>query len=66
MKPRRRKIIGICLLLAFIAVYSLATLALSTAVLPQASPGIELLFYAAAGLLWTIPAAMILSWMAKT
>ena len=56
---------GTCLLLVFIAVYSIFTLALSTAVLPNASPGIELLFYALAGLVWTFPAGMILKWMAR-
>jgi len=65
MSPKVRKISGTCLLLIFIAIYSLLTLALATAVLPSASPGIELLFYAAAGLLWTLPAAMIISWMVK-
>ena len=65
MSPRLRKIIGTCLLLIFLAVYSLATIVLSTAILPQATPGKELLFYAFAGLLWAFPAGMIISWMAR-
>jgi len=65
MSSKARKITGTCLLLVFIAIYSLLALALATAVLPDASPGIELLYYAMAGLLWTLPAAMIISWMAK-
>jgi len=66
MSSPTRKILGTCLLLAFIAIYALVTLALATAILPSASPGIELAFYALAGLVWTLPAAMIISWMAKT
>jgi len=65
MSPRLRKVTGTVSLLIFIAIYALATIALSTAILPKASPGTELLFYALAGLLWALPAGMIISWMAK-
>ena len=65
MSSKTRKMTGTCLLLAFIVVYSLLTLVLATVILPNASPGVELAFYALAGLVWTLPAGMIISWMAK-
>ena len=65
MSSKTRKFLGTCLLLTFLAIYTMLTLALGVAILPSASPGIELMFYAMAGMVWCLPAGMIISWMAK-
>lgn len=67
MTPRQRKLTGTILLLAFIAVYAL--LAMGVAIILQvnnASKLAELAYYAVAGLLWVIPAGIIIKWMQKS
>lgn len=66
MTPRIRKLAGAVLLLIVIAVYSL--LAMLAAVILQvneANNWVELLYYVVAGLLWVLPAGLIISWMQK-
>ena len=67
MTPRIRKLVGAILLLIMIAVYSL--LAMMAAVILQvneANKSVELLYYGVAGLLWVLPAALIIKWMQKS
>ena len=67
MPPRSRKLIGAIVLLIFLTVYVL--LAMLTAVVLQVR-GVggagELAYYILAGLLWVIPAGIIVQWMQKT
>lgn len=66
MTPRIRKLTGAILLLILIAVYSLA--AMLTAVVLQINEvnnTVELLYYVSAGLLWVLPAGLIIKWMQK-
>ena len=67
MPPRSRKLIGAIFLLIFLTVYVL--LAMLTAVVLQVR-GVggagELAYYILAGLLWVIPAGIIVQWMQKT
>jgi hypothetical protein len=67
MHPRTRKLIGAVALLVLITVYAL--LAMATAIVLQTRDigrvG-ELAFYIVAGLLWVLPAGVIVWWMQKS
>ena len=67
MHQRTRKLIGAIVLLVFLTLYAL--LATGTAIVLQAREtgklG-ELAYYVGAGLLWVIPAGVIVWWMQKS
>jgi Protein of unknown function (DUF2842) len=66
MTQRQRKFAGTIILLVMIAVY--CALALGVAIVLQmqnVSKLGELIFYAVAGLLWVVPAGVIVKWMQK-
>jgi hypothetical protein len=66
MTPRIRKLAGTLLLLVVIAVYSLlAMLAAVILQINEANKSVELLYYVTAGLLWVLPAGLIIKWMQK-
>lgn len=67
MSASMRKLIGTIALLVMLTIY--AFIAVTVAVVLEvntSSKWIELVYYAGAGLLWVIPAAGIVQWMAKT
>ena len=66
MTQRQRKFLGTIALLLLIAVY--AAIAVGVAIVLQvqnASKFTELLYYVVAGLLWVLPAGLLISWMQK-
>lgn len=66
MTQRQRKFLGTIALFLLIAVY--AALAVGVAIVLQvqnASKIAELLYYVIAGLLWVLPAGLLISWMQK-
>jgi peptidoglycan/LPS O-acetylase OafA/YrhL len=66
MTQRKRKLIGTIALFALIAVYAL--LAVAVAIVLQVHDTnklVELLCYVVAGLLWVLPAGLLISWMQK-
>lgn len=65
MAPRAKKLVGTVILVVFISVYALTAMVIGAARLPGASALVQLAYYAIAGLLWVIPAAALISWMAK-
>lgn len=67
MTPRIRKLSGAILLLVLIAVYSLAAM-LAAVILQvnEANKMVELMYYVVAGLLWVLPAGLIIKWMQKS
>jgi Protein of unknown function (DUF2842) len=65
MPIRVRKIVGTLALLAMIAVYSLLVMGLVATAFPQLGTGMQLVFYAIAGLAWVPPAGKIINWMHK-
>ena len=66
MKMRTRKLIGTVLLLVMIAVYSLIAMVVAVALeVNTTSKYIELAFYVVAGLLWVLPAALLIKWMSR-
>lgn len=63
MTLRTRKLFGTMALLATLVAYSLVATSVAITVLPQANKWAELAFYAVAGLLWVVPAGLIIRWM---
>ena len=66
MTQRQRKFLGTIALLLLIAIY--AVIAVGVAIVLQvqnASKFTELIYYAVAGLLWVLPAGLLISWMQK-
>jgi len=66
MTQRQRKFLGTIALLVLIAVY--AAIAVGVAIVLQvqnASKLAELIYYVVAGLLWVLPAGLLISWMQK-
>ena len=67
MTTRKRKLIGTILLLLMITLYSLLALAAAIVLqVRQANHAIEVAYYVIAGLLWVLPAGVIIKWMSKS
>ena len=67
MTPRLRKLVGAILLLILIAAYSLlAMLAAVVLQVNEANKSVELLYYVVAGLLWVLPAGLVIKWMQRS
>lgn len=65
MTIRTRKLIGTIALLAFLALYALVALAVAIVLQVNDSKWVELGFYIVAGLLWVIPAGVLIRWMVR-
>lgn len=63
MPPRLRKFIGMIALVALITVYALVTTAIAVAQLADKGPLVHLAFYFVTGLLWVLPAMVLVKWM---
>ena len=65
MPQRIRKLVGTVLLVAFVAFYALTAMTVAAAKLPGTSGWVQLAFFVVAGLLWVLPAGVLIAWMAK-
>jgi hypothetical protein len=65
MTPRTRKLVGTIILLVFLTVYALLAMAAAIILQVNASKFVELTYYVVAGLLWVLPAGLIVTWMQK-
>ena len=65
MPARLRKLIGAIVLLVFIPAYALYAMAAAATVLPGTSGWTQLGYYIVAGLLWVLPAGVVVTWMMK-
>ncbi len=63
MSMRWKKFIGVFALIGIIAVYALLVMRLAVAILPEAGPVLEFLFYAVAGVAWVVPVRYLILWM---
>ncbi len=63
MSMRWKKLLGVFLLIGLIAIYALLVMRVAVAVLPEAGPILEFVFYAVAGLAWVIPVRYLIVWM---
>lgn len=66
MSIRTKKLIGAVLMLLFIAFYAFAAMLVAAALqMRNAGTWVELVYYAAAGLLWTLPIGWLIRWMQR-
>ena len=64
MPPRLRKLIGTVLIIILVLFYALIATTVAAATLGASPWYIHLLYFAATGLLWILPAMLIIKWMA--
>ena len=65
MPLRLKKLIGTILLIALVIVYALFAMTVAVTRLAEASGLVHLAFFVVSGLLWVLPAMLVISWMAK-
>lgn len=63
MPMRVKKLIGTVVLIVLVIVYALIATLFAVANLGQSSPVVHLLFFAISGLLWIVPAMVVIKWM---
>jgi uncharacterized protein DUF2842 len=65
MATRTRKLIGTVVLLVFLAIYALLAVAIGAGRITLVSHWAQLAYFVAAGLLWVIPAGLLIRWMQR-
>lgn len=65
MTQRNRKLAGAILLVLFLTVYALLAMVAAVVLQVNASKLVELAYYVIAGLLWVLPAGLIVRWMER-
>ncbi|MBU2532344.1 MAG: DUF2842 domain-containing protein [Alphaproteobacteria bacterium] len=65
MTARQRKFVGVLALLALIAVYAMLAVSLGDMLLPEGLFWLHLIYYAVTGLLWAVPAGLLIRWMQR-
>lgn len=63
MPVRLKKLIGTILLIALVIVYALLATMIAVAQFSESGPLVHLLFFFLSGLLWVLPAMVIIKWM---
>jgi uncharacterized protein DUF2842 len=65
MQARTRKLVGTVLLLIFLAIYVAAAVTIGATHIVAAPAWVEFAYFLAAGLLWVIPAGLLIRWMQR-
>ena len=65
MPPRLRMFVGTVALVAFVSLYALAAMTIAGAKLPGTSWPVQFTYFAVVGLIWIIPAGVLIKWMSK-
>lgn len=65
MPPRLRKLIGTVLIIILVLVYALVATTVASATLGESPWWVHLLYFLFTGLLWILPAMLIIKWMEK-
>lgn len=65
MPIRLRKFLGTIVLMVFIPVYCLFAALVGNLVLADASGLVQALYYVVAGLVWVLPAGVVVTWMVR-
>jgi hypothetical protein len=60
-----RKLIGAAILVIFVPAYALVAMTIGAARLPETSTLVQTVYFAIAGLIWVIPAGLIIKWMQR-
>jgi hypothetical protein len=64
MPARLRKFIGMLLLVTLVAVYAIGATLFAVKNLGESGPFVHLAYFLLSGLLWVLPAMLIIRWMA--
>lgn len=64
MHPRLRSLIGTIVIICLVAIYAVAATAIASATLAQSPWWVHLAYFVLSGLLWILPAMLIIRWMA--
>ena len=65
MPIRLKKLIGSILLVALVIVYALAAVTFAAGRLATSGPVVHLIFFLVSGLLWVLPAMLVIKWMQR-
>lgn len=65
MPKTLRKLIGVVLIIALVLLYALIATTVAAATLGAAHWSIHLLYFLVTGLLWILPAMVIIKWMER-
>lgn len=66
MRQRQRKLVGTIVLIIFITIYALLAMAAAIVLQVREAGNIaELIYYVLAGLLWVLPAGVLIKWMQR-
>lgn len=65
MRPRVKKIFGTIALVVGVSVYALIVMFVGQLKLAESGPLLQLAFFAFFGLVWVIPAALLIRWMER-
>lgn len=65
MPDRLRRLIGSLLLVVLVIVYAIAATLYASANLGESGPLVHLAYFSLTGLLWILPAMLIIRWMLK-
>jgi Protein of unknown function (DUF2842) len=66
MTARLRKLIGTVALLVFLGLYVWVAAAVGSGRIAEAPAVLQLAYFLVAGLLWVIPAALLIRWMQRS
>lgn len=64
MRPTLRSFIGTILIIVIVSLYALLATTIATATLATAPWWAHLLYFLLTGLLWVVPAMLVIKWMA--
>ena len=65
MPVRLKKLIGTVLLVLLVAVYAIVATIVAVAQLSESGPLVHLAYFFFTGILWVLPAMVIIKWMVK-
>ncbi|MCA1297198.1 DUF2842 domain-containing protein [Stappia indica] len=65
MPSRLRKFIGMVILVTFVIVYAFIAMVIGDMTLQNAHTAVQMLYFAIAGIAWTIPAGALIWWMER-
>ena len=65
MRVRTRKLIGMVVLLVFLGCYALVVASLASGRIATAPPLAQFAFFLVGGLVWVLPAGLLIRWMQR-
>jgi len=65
MSVRTRKLVGTVVLLVFLVLYAWLAAAIGSGRIAEARGHVQLAYFLVAGLLWVIPAGLLIRWMQR-